>query len=168
MIIWTIRNTPHLDIFSITLIQSQLPKNWRLHSKVSNPTKPQGRMVLSLNSQRMMLTHWSTNSTWLSCPVGLLCLSPGSGVMHKMITFLKDKDNRSDGNSYLFPSLASPAIESSCTCCQLLNCLANRVMPDSQSGFRAVRSTINMVFALHHLQKKAVGQNQPLVPPSLT
>lgn len=40
--------------------------------------------------------------------------------------------------------------------------IAEEVLPESQCGFRAGRSTINMIFILQQLQEKAIEQNQPL------
>ena len=40
--------------------------------------------------------------------------------------------------------------------------LAEVVLTESQYGFRAGRSTIDMIFSLRQLQEKAIEQNQPL------
>ena len=40
--------------------------------------------------------------------------------------------------------------------------LADRVYPESQCGFRAKRSTIDMVFSIRQLQEKCREQNMPL------
>lgn len=47
----------------------------------------------------------------------------------------------------------------------MLMCLqkvAERVYPESQCGFRAERSTVNMIFSLHQLQEKCREQQKPL------
>ena len=43
-----------------------------------------------------------------------------------------------------------------------LQLLADRVYPESQCGFRAERSTIDMVFSLRQLQEKCREQRRPL------
>ena len=40
--------------------------------------------------------------------------------------------------------------------------IAEEVLPESQCGFRAGGSTINMIFILQQLQEKAIEKNQPL------
>ena len=40
--------------------------------------------------------------------------------------------------------------------------LASRVYPESQCGFRAGRSTVDMIFSLRQLQEKCREQQQPL------
>ena len=40
--------------------------------------------------------------------------------------------------------------------------IAEEVLPESQCGFRAGRSTIDMIFTLRQQQEKAIEQNQPL------
>ena len=47
----------------------------------------------------------------------------------------------------------------------LLKCLkrlADRILPETQSGFRAGQSTTDMVFTLHQLQEKCREQRKPL------
>ena len=43
-----------------------------------------------------------------------------------------------------------------------LQTIAELILPESQYGFRTSRSTIDMIFALRHLQEKAVEQQQSL------
>ena len=43
-----------------------------------------------------------------------------------------------------------------------LHLLAERVYPEAQCGFRAARSTIDMVFSVRQLQEKCRGQRKPL------
>ena len=43
-----------------------------------------------------------------------------------------------------------------------LQILAARVYPESQCGFRTGRSTIDMIFSVHHLQEKYKEQGKPL------
>lgn len=43
-----------------------------------------------------------------------------------------------------------------------LQILAARVYPESQCGFRTGRSTIDMIFSVHHLQEKYREQGKPL------
>ncbi|XP_038073012.1 uncharacterized protein LOC119741333 [Patiria miniata] len=40
--------------------------------------------------------------------------------------------------------------------------IANRILPESQCGFRPSRSTVDMVFSLRQLQEKCVEQRRPL------
>ena len=43
-----------------------------------------------------------------------------------------------------------------------LQLLAERVYPESQSGFRARRSTVDMIFSVRQLQEKCREQQMPL------
>ena len=80
-----------------------------------------------------------------------------------IVTLYENKGDRSDCNNYrgispvsivgkLFARIAL----------KRLQVLAERVYPESQCGFRANRSTIDMVFSLRQLQEKCREQRQPL------
>ena len=43
-----------------------------------------------------------------------------------------------------------------------LQALADRVYPESQCGFRAGKSTMDMIFTVHQLQEKSREQDKPL------
>ncbi len=43
-----------------------------------------------------------------------------------------------------------------------LQAISEETLPESQSGFRAGRSTSDMIFTLEQLQEKAVEQHRPL------
>ena len=79
------------------------------------------------------------------------------------VTLYKNKDDHSDCNNYHGISLLSivgkvlPWVTLT-----YLQSLASRVYPKSQCGFRARRSTVDMIFSLHQLQEKCREQLQPL------
>ena len=73
----------------------------------------------------------------------------------KIITLYKNKGERSDCNNYRVISLLS--IVGKVHAQVLLICLqklAEHVYPESQCGFQAERSMVDMVFSLHQLQEK--------------
>ena len=81
----------------------------------------------------------------------------------KIITIYKNKGERSDCNNYRGISLLS--IVGKAFARVLLNrlqVLADRVYPEAQCGFRAARSTIDMVFSVRQLQEKCREQRRPL------
>ncbi|XP_047485900.1 uncharacterized protein LOC125036983 [Penaeus chinensis] len=81
----------------------------------------------------------------------------------KIVTLYKNKGERSDCNNYRGISLLI-IVGKVYTRVLLarLQKLAERVYPESQCGFRAKRSTIDMVFSLRQLQEKCIEQKQPL------
>lgn len=80
-----------------------------------------------------------------------------------IITLYKNKGDRSDCNNYRGISLLSIAGKLFArVALKRLQVLAERVYPESQCGFRAKRSTIDMVFSLRQLQEKCREQRQPL------
>ena len=81
----------------------------------------------------------------------------------KKVTLYKNKGNRSDCNSYRGISLLSIVGKVFAkVALARLQVLAARVYPESQCGFRAGRSTINMIFSVRQLQEKCREQNKPL------
>ena len=81
----------------------------------------------------------------------------------KIVTLYKNKGERSDCNNYRGISLLSIVgkVYARVLLARLQK-LADRVYPESQCGFRARRSTIDMVFSIRQLQEKCREQNQPL------
>jgi hypothetical protein len=80
-----------------------------------------------------------------------------------IITLYKNKGDRSDCNNYRGISLLS--IVGKVFARVILNrlqTLADRVYPESQCGFRAERSTIDMIFSIRQLQEKCREQHRPL------
>ena len=80
-----------------------------------------------------------------------------------IVTLYKNKGDRSDCNNHRGISLMS--IVGKCfarVVLMRLQKIADRVYPESQSGFRAERSTTDMVFSLRQLQEKCREQHQPL------
>ena len=80
-----------------------------------------------------------------------------------IVTLYKNKGDRSDCNNYRGISLLS--IVGKVYARIILNrlqCLAQRIYPESQCGFRAERSTIDMIFSLRQLQEKCREQGQEL------
>ena len=86
----------------------------------------------------------------------------------KIITLYKNKGERTDCNNYRGISLLSIIGK---VCAQvLLICLqklAECIYPESQCGFQAERSMVDMVFSLHQLQEKCREQQIPCTLHSL-
>jgi hypothetical protein len=81
----------------------------------------------------------------------------------KIITHYKNKGERSDCNNYRGISLLSIVGKVFARVILIrLQRLAEQVYPESQCGFRAGRSTADMVFSLHQLQEKCREQKMPL------
>ena len=81
----------------------------------------------------------------------------------KLITLYKNKGDRSMCDSYRGISLLSVVGKVFArVVLKRLQVLANQVYPESQCGFRAERSTIDMIFTLAQLQEKCREQHQPL------
>ena len=81
----------------------------------------------------------------------------------KIVTLYKNKGERSDCNNYRGISLLSIVGKAFArVVLSKLQLLADRVYPESQCGFRAERSTIDMVFSLRQLQEKCREQRRPL------
>ena len=80
-----------------------------------------------------------------------------------IITIYKNKGSRGDCNNYRGISLLSIVGKLFArVVLKRLQVLANRVYPESQCGFRAGRSTIDMVFSVRQLQEKCREQGRPL------
>jgi sorting nexin-29 len=80
-----------------------------------------------------------------------------------IVTLYKNKGDCSDSSNYRGISLLS--IVGKVYARVILNrlqLLAERVYPESQCGFRAGRSTTDMIFSLRQLQEKSREQGQPL------
>lgn len=81
----------------------------------------------------------------------------------KIITLYKNKGARSDCNNYRGISLLSVVGKVFARVVLMrLQVLAERVYPESQCGFRAGRSTIDMIFSIRQLQEKCREQQKPL------
>ena len=99
----------------------------------------------------------------------LLCLCWKEGSVPqdmrdaKIVTLYKNKGDRSDCNSYRGISLLSIVGKVFArVILARLKVLAARVYHESQCGFRAGRSTIDMIFSVRQLQEKCQEQNEPL------
>ena len=80
-----------------------------------------------------------------------------------IITLYKNKGDRSDCNNYRGISLLSIVGKTFArVMLNRLQTLAERVYPEAQCGFRAERSTIDMIFSLRQLQEKCREQRRPL------
>ena len=80
-----------------------------------------------------------------------------------IITLYKNKGDCSDCNNYRGISLLSVIGKMFAhIILHRLQILADRIYPESQSGFHSKRSTIDMIFSLCKLQEKCREQNQPL------
>ena len=81
----------------------------------------------------------------------------------KIVTLYKNKGDRSDCNNYRGISLLSIVGKLYARVVLVrLQKLAERVYPESQCGFRAERSTVDMIFSLRQLQEKCCEQQKPL------
>ena len=96
-----------------------------------------------------------------------LCLEKGSLPQDMkdalIVTIYKKKGERSDCGNYRGISLLS--IPGKILAKMILNRLLNlseEVLPESQCGFRAGRSTTDMIFTIRQLQEKAIEQHVPL------
>lgn len=80
-----------------------------------------------------------------------------------IITLYKNKGDRSDCNNYRGISLLSIVGKAFArVVLNRLQLLAERVYPEAQCGFRADRSTVDMIFSLRQLQEKCREQRRPL------
>ncbi|XP_063531447.1 uncharacterized protein LOC134742328 [Cydia strobilella] len=80
-----------------------------------------------------------------------------------VITLYKGKGDRGDCNNYRGISLLSIAGKAFAkVVLRRLNTLASRIFPESQCGFRAGRSTNDMIFTLRQLQEKSREHRVPL------
>lgn len=80
-----------------------------------------------------------------------------------IITLYKNKGERSDCNNYRGISLLSIVGKTFArVVLNRLQLLAERVYPEAQCGFRAERSTIDMIFSPRQLQEKCREQRRPL------
>jgi hypothetical protein len=80
-----------------------------------------------------------------------------------IITLYKNKGDRSDCNNYRGISLLSIAGKLFArVALRRLQVIAENIYPESQCGFRAERSTIDMIISLRQLQEKSREQKQPL------
>ena len=80
-----------------------------------------------------------------------------------VVTLYKNKGDRGDCNNYRGISLLSVVGKVFArVVLKRLQVLAEQVYPESQCGFRANRSTEDMIFSLRQLQEKCREQRQPL------
>ena len=81
----------------------------------------------------------------------------------KIITLYKNKGDKGDCNNYRGIALQSITGKAFARILLTrLQKLAERILPESQCGFRAGRSTMDMVFSLRQLQEKCREQQMPL------
>ena len=99
----------------------------------------------------------------------LLCLCweekevPQSMRDSKISTLFKNKGDRGDCDNYRGISLLSIVGKVFArVILKRLQILADRVLPESQCGFRSKRSTIDMISVVRLLQEKCREQSQPL------
>ena len=99
----------------------------------------------------------------------LLCLCWREGQVPqdmrnaKIVTLYKNKGDRSDCNNYRGSSLLSVVGKVFARVVLMrLQVLSERVYPESQCGFRAERSTVDMIFSVRQLREKCREQQMPL------
>ena len=81
----------------------------------------------------------------------------------KIVTLYKNKGDKGDCNNYRGISLLSITGKVFArVILKRLQTIAERVLPESQCGFRAGRSTMDMIFSLRQLQEKSREQGKPL------
>ena len=86
--------------------------------------------------------------------------------MLELLPCTKNKGDRSDFNNYhyiliiLLLSIVGKLFAR--VILSRLQELAARIYPESQSGFRSDRSTMDMIFSVRQLQEKCREQNMPL------
>ena len=86
-----------------------------------------------------------------------------------IITIYKNKDEMNDCNNYMGISLRSIVGKVFARVILIrLQKLAERIYPESQCGFRAERSTIDMIFSLRQLQEKCREQHVYIASIDLT
>uniref|UniRef100_A0A8C9WDN1 Reverse transcriptase domain-containing protein n=1 Tax=Scleropages formosus TaxID=113540 RepID=A0A8C9WDN1_SCLFO len=107
--------------------------------------------------------------TLLQPPHELLCQCWEEGVVPQdmrdatIVTLYKNKGERSDCNNYRGISLLSVTGKLFAeVVLRRLQKIAQQIYPESQCGFRAGRSTVDMIFSLRQLQKKCREQRKPL------
>ena len=111
--------------------------------------------VIKAGKQTALLYHL--------CELLLQCREEGTVPqdMHdaNIITLYKNKDDHSDYNNYHVISLLSIVWKAFIhVVLNRLQVLAEGIYPEVKCGFRARRSTINMIFSLHQLQEKCCKQ----------
>ena len=114
-----------------------------------------------------LIKHWKTK---LLLPLHeVLCQCWQEGAIpqdmrdSKIITLYKNKGERNDCNNYRGIYLLSIVGKVFARVILIrLQKLAERIYPESQCGFRAERSTIDMIFSLRQLQEKCREQHMPL------
>ena len=81
----------------------------------------------------------------------------------KIVTLFKNKGDRSDCNNYREISLLNVIGKVFAgVIIARLQILADRMLPESQCGFKSGRSTIDKIFSVRQLQDKCREQQQPL------
>ena len=98
----------------------------------------------------------------------VLCQCWQEGVVHqdmrdsKIITLYKNKGERNDCYNYRGISLLNIVGKVFARVILIrLQKLAERIYPETQCGFRAERSTMDMIFSLRQLQEKCREQHMP-------
>ena len=114
-----------------------------------------------------LIKHCKTNL--LLPPHEVLCQCWKEGAVPqdsrdaKIITIYKNKGERNDCNNYRGISLRSIVGKVFAQVILIrLQKLVERIYPEPQCGFRAERSTIDMIFSLRQLQEKCREQHMPL------
>ena len=114
-----------------------------------------------------LIKHWKT--TLLQPLHEILCQCWKEGAVPqdmrdaKVVTLYKNKGERIDCNNYIGISLISVIGKTFAWVLLIrLQKVAERIFPESQCGFRAKGSIVDMVFSLHQLQEKCREQQMPL------
>ena len=119
-------------------------------------TKLQGRMASHQRSSKS-----AKNNTLVNHLHELLCQCWDEGTIPQdmrdanIVTLYKNKGDRRDCNNYRGISLLSIVGKAFArVLMKRLQLLADHIYPESQCGFRAKRSTVDMIFSLRQLQEK--------------
>ncbi|CAM4709419.1 unnamed protein product [Leuciscus chuanchicus] len=80
-----------------------------------------------------------------------------------IVTLYKNKGDRCDCNNYRGIALLSqPGNVLARLILPRIQVIANRILPESQCGFRPGRSTIDLIFSVRQIQEKCIEQGRPL------
>ena len=145
--------------------------NWMLNPPLRTWAKPKTHYPAEKH-QAMMAYHqrWSSAEnlrSWNPSTNCSVCWEEGA-VSQDMcdatiVTLYKNKGDRSYCNNYRGISLLSIVRKVFARILLTrLHTLAARIYPESQCGFRAERSTIDMIFTLRQIQEKCREQGKPL------
>ena len=140
---------------------------WRNSVSPSTPllaAKLQEKITFHQKSSRLVSRLLSSNTSTSFCySAGMRGLCPKICVNANIITLYKNKgDCRDWNNCHRISLLCIVGKALTCMVLNRLQVLAECIYLEVQCGFRAQRSTIDMIFSLHQSQEKCCEQRWPL------